>query len=146
MYKNLTDPVCPPEYETVTGTFMGTKDYCVYLVADYTVGRCPRKSGLYTVEGIDPLSFNKFQNQILCAKRDKELDYHQLALERDSRSCPSTSGCGSDNDANKRFCFKNSVNQCPPNSLLTYYSNDTNNFESPKQLAADWMVSLNLKN
>jgi hypothetical protein len=76
VYKNLTDPVCPPEYEMVTGTFMGTKDYCVYLVGDYTVGRCKRKRGLYTVEGVDPLSFNKFQNQILCAKRDKALDYH----------------------------------------------------------------------
>jgi hypothetical protein len=110
VYKNLTDPICPPDYEMVTGTFMGTKDYCVYLIGDYTVGRCKRKRGLYTVQGIDPLSFNKFQNQILCAKRDKALDYHQLALERDSRSCPSTSGCGSDSDANKRFCFKNTAN------------------------------------
>ena len=34
---------CPFEYEMVSGTFFGTKNYCNYRSGIYTVGGCKRK-------------------------------------------------------------------------------------------------------
>jgi hypothetical protein len=51
---------CPEEYEMVSGIFFGTKSYCNYLTGGYTPRRCRKKEGLYTTEGLDPVSFKKF--------------------------------------------------------------------------------------
>jgi hypothetical protein len=112
---------CPDGYEMVAGRFFGTKDYCQYFTS-YNVGRCKRKQGLYTVEGLDPTTFKRFDDQYLCVKRDNETDYHKLAVMRDARTCSADSGCGSSLDPSKRFCLRGTTT-CPPNALLTFMQN-----------------------
>ena len=79
----------------VTGVFSRINARCNYITGGYRVGACRRKEGFYTSPGMSPVEFNIFDNLKICAKANKDMDYHKLSKMR-SRSCMSnTIECGS---------------------------------------------------
>jgi len=86
----LNNAKCPNDTETITGTFLGVNPRCNYLDGSYRVGTCRRREGFYNSYGMNPVEFSRFDNLTICAKRDKSMDYHQLAKMR-SKTCMSNS-------------------------------------------------------
>ena len=100
---STTNSSCPSWSEEVTGTFPGTSDYC-HRPTYNTLGKCRKKSTGYTVWGLSLIEFNKLNNLLLCAVRDSDLTYHNLASMRGSMSCGNGKLCGSTSDSERRFC------------------------------------------
>ena len=87
MMSPLNNVRCPNETETITGTFSGIMPRCEYYFSNtYYIGACRRKEGGTTWPGLNPVEFEKLDNQYICAKRDRSMDYHQLAKMR-SKTC-----------------------------------------------------------
>jgi hypothetical protein len=76
-------------------------------------------------------TFDKFDGQYFCAKRDKTMDYHKLAKMRAQSCTGNTLKCGSKNDTDRQFCMPQATISgaatCLPNNLEVLKSNGTSN-------------------
>ena len=114
----VSEPQCPDGFEMITGTFSGTKTYCMssrsyffskpWIGDGFTLGTCSKKNKGYNVYGIGPEKLSQFDSNYFCVKRNNDLNYHELAKLRSSRSivsCASGNICGSLTDPDRKFCL-----------------------------------------
>jgi len=85
----VSEPTCPDGFEMVTGTFPGTRTFCMssssnffekpWIGAGFGVGACRKRSRGTTIYGLGPRSLSQFDSNYFCIKRDKDLNYHKLS-------------------------------------------------------------------
>ena len=118
----VSEPQCPKDYEMVSGTFSGTKKFCLTSTNSdgFFVGTCGRRSRGSSTAAITPVKLSQFDSNYFCVKRNNDLNYHELAKLRSGRTivnCASGNVCGSPTDEDRRFCLASGT-KCPLNALF----------------------------
>ena len=101
------------------------------------------KSNSFTQIGMKPQIFSLMNQNLICTKRNDNLNYHNLVSSSRSASCPiSNFKCGSPTDSDKQFCFN--ATQCPSNEITI--RGVTNATVNQTRFAENWTIQYSKNN